>query len=261
MNAEVIVVGKVMGIEKEMESAAVAPNSPDKVEYHIAVLKIDEALVGINGLTTLRIGYLPASANNVPMPPNGRPNIRPAIARVQSVVLTEGQEGCFFLTKHHSGDFYVMQQFGQPLDKKAADFDKQLGTVRQMLKVFEDPKASLQGKDAGDRHFAACILVQKYRRYPATTSPNEKVVQESIDAEQSKLILTALGEMEWAANDPNGMSLQNVFFLLGLQPNDGWTQPKNQQGQDFQKIMGAAVAKWMKDNADKYRIQRQVVAK
>jgi hypothetical protein len=261
MNAEVVVVGKVVEIEKEMVKATAFPNAADKVDYHIAVIKINESLLGANGLTAIRVGFQPVGNNVAPPGPNVRPNLRPAISRVPHVVLTEGQEGCFFLTKHHNGDFHVMQASGQPLDKSAADFDKQLGTVKKLLKVIEDPKAALKAKEASDRQFAACMLVQRYRQYPRTNAPNAQVVQEAIDAEESKLILTVLGEMEWAKVDGDGISLQNVFYQLGLQPKDGWAQPKVQNGQDFNKIMGEAVAKWMKENADKYRVQRQVVSK
>ncbi|MCE9532681.1 MAG: hypothetical protein K8T89_16410 [Planctomycetes bacterium] len=267
MTAEAVVVGKVTEIEKEVTKASLFPGAKDKVDYQVAVLKISESVLGAKGLTTIRVGtqvgaLAPVQPN---VPPNGQIRIRPAIAPFPQpqVSLTEGQEGCFFLTKHHDGDFYVLQQGGLPLDKKAADFDKQLDSVKKLLKAFEDPKTALQAKDAADRQFAACMLVQKYRQYPQITmpTPTTKVVQEPIDAEVSKLILKTLSEMDWANIDPSGANLQNTFYQLGLQPKDGWVQPKFVQGQDFNKMMGAAVKKWMTENADKYRIQRQVVSK
>lgn len=264
MTAEVVVIGKVAEIEKEPTKATQVPGATDKIDYQVAVVKISESVLGAKGLTNVRVGFLtaPMGGNVKPLPPNGGGiQIQPAIARVPNpvITLTEGQEGCFFLTKHHDGDFYVLQQFGQPLDKKAADFDKQLDSVKKLVKVFEDPKAALKSKESADREFAACMLVQKYRQYPQSVKPNAKVVQEPIDAEESKLILSTLAEMPWGKVDPNGVGLQNTFYQLGLQPKDGWTQPKFQKGVDFNKVMGDAVVKWMKENAEKYQIQRQVV--
>ena len=264
MTAEVIVVGKVVEIEKEMTKATIAPTVKDKIDYHVGVVKISESIQGAKGLTTIRVGWQ-MGAQPAPL---GRPELQPAIQPIRrppfnqpQANLTQGQEGCFFLTRHHDGDFYVMQQFGAPLDKKAADFDKQLTSVRKLLKTFEDPKTALKAKEAADRQFAAIMLIQKYRTYPQVNTPNTKVVQEAIDAEESKLILQTLAEMEWGKVDPNGQGLQNVWYQIGIQPKDGFVQPKFVQGQNFQQIMGEAVTKWLKENAEKYRIQRHVVAK
>lgn len=262
MTAEVVIVGKVVEIEKEMTKASSNPGVKDKVDYHVAVVKISEAVQGAKGLTSIRVGWMPSPRLGGPAPDvQIQPVRRPPLQQAQ-VSLTEGQEGCFFLSKHHDGDFYVMQQWGSPLDKKAADFDKQLTSVKKLMKAFEDPKTALKAKDAAERQFTACMLIQKYRTYPQVNTPNAKVVQEPIDAEESKLILQALSEMEWGKFDPaTGTGLQNVWYQIGAQPKDGWTQPKVVQGQNFQQVMGAAVSKWLKENAEKYRIQRHVIAK
>ena len=263
MTAEVVIVGKVVEIEKEITKASSNPGVKDKVDYHVAVVKVSEAIQGAKGLTTVRVGWMPSPRLGGPAidQPAIQPIRRPPLQQAQ-VSLTEGQEGCFFLSKHHDGDFYVMQQGGSPLDKKAADFDKQLTSVKKLMKAFEDPKTALIAKDVAERQFTACMLIQKYRTYPQVNTPNAKVVQEPIDAEESKLILQALSEMEWGKFDQaTGTGLQNVWYQIGVQPKDGWTQPKVVQGQNFQQVMGAAVSKWLKENAEKYRIQRQVIAK
>jgi hypothetical protein len=51
------------------------------------------------------------------------------------------------------------------------------------------------------------------------------------------------------------MTPQTIFFQLGLTPKDGWTPPK-----DFKQLPDEA-KKWLKDNADKYVIQRFVYEK
>src|SRR6516165_2966720 len=90
IQAEVIVVGKVNEIEKEMSQATQFPGNPMKVDYHVGVIKISENIVGAKGLTTIRVGFLPAP--KVQPGPVGGPAIQP-IRRppfVQQVVLTEG---------------------------------------------------------------------------------------------------------------------------------------------------------------------------
>ena len=51
------------------------------------------------------------------------------------------------------------------------------------------------------------------------------------------------------------MNPQNYFFRLGLTEKEGWKQP-----QDAAAIPDAA-KKWLKDNAEKYRIERYVAEK
>jgi len=266
MTAEVVVVGKVIEIEKEMAKASPAPGVADKVEYKVAVVKIEDALLGAKGITTIRVGYqnIAAAAPEVPLQ-NGNGNLKPMFRNLREpliaplVALNEGQEAAFFLKKHHDGDFYVMQQFARPLNKTTANYDKTMAQVKKTLKIYEDPKAALQSKETADRSLAACTLVQKYRSYPQMTAPRGKVVTEPIDAEESKLILAALSEMKWGQPDANGMNLQAIFFQLGVQPKDGWTQPKALKGQDYNKMLGDAVTKWLADNNEKYRINRNVV--
>lgn len=261
LQAEAIVVGKVTEIEKEMSKGTPFPGAPEKVDYHVGVIKIGENVVGAKGLTNVRVGFLPAPRGE-PGPVGGgrRPPFRP-----QQATLSEGQEGCFFLTKHHDGDFYVMQQFGLPLDKKAEDFGKQLETVKKTLKMVEEPVAALKAKDAAERQFAAAILIQKYRVYPPNVG-NKQPTSENIPAEESKLILHTISEMDWAKFEQKEgipVSAQNMFGLLGIQPGQqGFDPPKFQQGQnDYAKVYADYVQKWIKDNAEKYRIQKWVAAK
>ncbi len=253
--ADVIVIGKVTAIEKEPSKALPRPGAAEKVDYTVAMITIAERLQGADGVTAIRVGF-PTNRQSDTRP---TPTIRPLPYRPVPVALTEGEEGCFFLTKHHEGDFYILAQNSKPLDKNAANFDTQIGTVKKIVKILDDPKRMLKSKDAGDRHFTASVLLQKYSHTPQVTTPGGKIVQEPIDAEQSKLILQALSEMEWGKSDSNGASLQSSFHQLGLQPKDGWAPPKFQQGQDFNKLMGEAVAKWLKENVDKHRILQRVV--
>ena len=259
IQADTIVVGKVTGLEKELVEATQYPGAPQKIGFQIATIKIDQTLAGAKGLTVLRVGFQPApNVQPVPPQPGGpvRPFIRPR--PFMQVTLQAGQEGCFFLRKHHDGEFYVIVPNAQPLDKKADTFQKDLDAVKRTLKVVDDPMTALKSKDAADRAFAATTLVQKYRQMPPTYD-GKPARTEPVPAEESKLILKAIGEMEWNTpfNVQTGtMPPQNLFFMLGVTPEDGWKQPAfNGQG-DFNKVMQEAIHNWLKANGDKYRIQR-----
>ena len=116
--------------------------------------------------------------------------------------------------------------------------------------------AVLKGKNADDRFLTAAMLIARYR----TPRPGETKT-EAIDAEESKLILQALADADWTVKPAPGilglqtMNPQNIFYRLNLTPQDGWTQPT-----DVKDVPDAA-KQWLKDNAEKYRIQRFVADK
>src|ERR1700738_5017845 len=77
---------------------------------------------------------------------------------------------------------------------------------------------------------------------------------EAIGAEESKRILQALAEADWTPKPGDAFvtTPDKAFAQLGLTDKDGWAQPA-----DFKDYPEAA-KKWLKENADKYRIQRFV---
>ena len=202
LEANVIIVGKVADLEKELVNTSLNefPNSP-KFDFQVATIKISDNLLGAKGLTTIRVGWQHAAAvapvNEVPPPvrPNLRPTIRP-FRGAQIVALSEGQEGCFFLKKHHEADFYILVPNGRPIEKKAENFATELDQVKKIVKVFESPVAALKAKEAADRQLAANVLVRKYRMGVASVN-GQPAKQEEISAEESKLILQIISEMEW----------------------------------------------------------------
>lgn len=247
--AQVIIVGKVTAIEQKPISARPAPGG-QPVEYQVAVVQVGEALVGAKGLTHVRVGFIPPQAVAPPDPTNP---IRIPIRRYPSVNLTKDQEVCLFLTPHASESFFVAPMYYDVIDKKSnPNFDKEVALVRRCTKVLADPNAGLKSKDGEDRLLAASMLLGRYRtlRGPVKGVPK----QEPIDAEQSKLILLALAEADWTARAtaPMQATPQSLFYRLGLKPQDGWVQPK------VAKEFPEAAKKWLRENADKYRIQRYV---
>jgi hypothetical protein len=244
--ADAVVAGKVTGIEDKTVSAEPAPGVKDKVEYEIAVVKVEDGILGTKGLTHVKVGTVKV--------PEGKPIIRPGGGAPQK--LTVDQEGVFFLHKHPTESFYVLQGPMSVVNKAGNDnYEKELARVKECAKLLADPKAGLKAKSADDRALTAGMLVLRYN----TPRPGE-TKREAIDADQSKLILTALAEAEWnPKRDPNmaqnELLPQAVFGRLGLTDKDGW----NAAGPfNTQNAYEEAAKSWLKGHADSYRVQRFV---
>ncbi|HMF14994.1 MAG TPA: hypothetical protein VKE94_21910, partial [Gemmataceae bacterium] len=219
------------------------PGAPEKTEFQVAVIEIADAVRGAKGLTHVRVAFpLPQAAG----PPRPGP-----LRRGPTVSLTKGQEGCFFLQQHPEEALFLLEPVAQPLDAKSDTYKKELAEAKRFAKLLQDPTAGLKSKDADERVLTAGLLVARYRSFrPGKTK------QESIDAEQSKLILQALADADFTKPaSTTGIAPQQTFFMLGLTDKDGWNPPPFK---DFQKEFPAVVKKWLQDNAGKYRIQRIV---
>jgi hypothetical protein len=260
LSSECIVVGKVTAIEKEEVSASQYPKNTNKVNYQVAVIKVSESLLGGKGVTQIRVGFVPTPKPVNPVPPNlKQPMILPVPIPPRFGVpnLEVGQEGIFFLTKHHSEDFFQITQMSAPLLKTDKAFEAQSTTVTKAIKVLSDPMDALKAKEAKDRMFAASILVRKYRN-PANPM-GLPTKQEELSAEETKLIMGVIFESDWKQYDPelntNGMNL----FNQAITPQDGFVRPKAQPKQDFYTVMKEAAEKWYKENGEKFRIKKNVV--
>jgi hypothetical protein len=207
--------------------------------------------MGAKAGSEIRVGFIPPQTA-----PAGGPVF---IRRRPGLVLTTGQEGCFFLTKHPDENFYTVPAYFDFVEKKAPNFDKDMVQVKRCVKLLSDPDAGLKSKDAEDRMLTAGMLVSRYR----TVKPGmDGKTTEPIDAEESKRILQTLAEADWTVKPnpqpgPFGLQMtpQNIFLRLGLTPEDGWKQPQN-----FMEVPAAAKA-WLKDHAGAYRITRFVAEK
>jgi hypothetical protein len=167
------------------------------------------------------------------------------------IQLTAGQEGLFILKKEAKGDFYTIGGVvGYYINSdKNPDFAKEVLVAKTILKVSEKPLAHLKAKDGEERLLAASVLIDKYRTYQGPKS-----TQEPIDAEESKLIMQVLAGADWKTQ-ANFMALRpspmRLFQQLGVTAKDGFSVPA---GANYQ----AAVESWVRDNAEKYRVQRYV---
>ena len=269
--AEVVVLGKVTEIEKDAVEATPFAGAPkeQKLSYKIVVLKIDAALIGGQGLTQIRVGF---SADA----PVGGIEERDGLIRLGgrrgysgggAVALTAGQEGCFFLTPHHDGDFYVMAGNGGPLDKKGEGYAKKLEGVQSLAKAIDDPVAALKVKDVTERFTVARFLLQRYQRARSAQARLGGGKREAIPADENKLILDLVAELPWLADDGSDIPSRNILWAL-INPNElGYKQPAFPQQQpgaapiNYNKIQDETSAKFLKDNEGKIKIKRYAAGK
>jgi hypothetical protein len=262
--ADGIVVGKVASIEEKTVSALQFPMAPNKVEYKIAVIQIEKAFGNIKKGKEVRVGFIPP----VPAINPGPGVIRPTIRRLPQVHLVKDQEVCLFLNPHFEAPFFVATNYMDVIIKvkeNPAPFDKDVADVERYSKLLADPMSGLEAKKIEDRLTTVALLLGRYQVVRPSAVPGAPK-KEPIPPAESKAILMALAEADWTEKPPAGPGgligsqmwqtrPQNLFFRLGLTANDGWNQPE-----DPKKVPDAA-KKWLRDNADSYRIQRFVQAK
>jgi hypothetical protein len=266
INADVVVVGKVTALEKDLVQAASSPGAKDTVGYKIAVVKIDSTLAGANKLTEIKVGFIPPAKpdpNANPANPPVRP-IRP-IGRIQAPELKEGQELILFLAKHPSGDFYVIPAMTPPVDLTTEQGKKDLENVKKVTEILADPTKALKSDKPEDRSEAATVVIMKYRSFPASGGETEQV---AIPVEESKQILKALTDGEWSnlvrtATSTNLNPVQ-AFYSLGLTDKDGWIAPvvapaaPGSAPVDFNAIQKDAFLNWLEGPGKNYQIKKVV---
>jgi hypothetical protein len=274
LTSPVVVAGKVTGFEKDTVDAPLPhAGATDKVAYKVAVVKIDQALVGADGVTHIKIGFIPpAPANPNPNPPVGgvRPGVRPIRPLPPMPELKEGQEALFFLAKHPSANFYVLVNNAAPIDITTDAGKKQLDDVKKALAVVAEPMKGLKSEKAEERLDAVAKLLTKYRAYPVFGGETQEV---AIPAEESKLILKAIADADWkgANAGPVGgprlaLTAQQAFFQLGLSDKDGWKQPEfprpvpGAPPVDYAALQKEAFVKWLAGPGKDY-VVKKVVAK
>ena len=268
IHAEVVVIGKVVGIEKEPVDLAPVPGAPEKVSHKIALVKVQENLSGAENLTHLKIAFVPPAAlpppppeADVPVRPilRPRPPIRPGL---QLPELREGDEYLFFLVKHPGGPYYMMPGIYPPLSVKGAK--KEIDQVKKVTTILANPMNGLKSDKPEVRAQAAAVLVIKFRSAPMFAQDVKEV---PLDAELSRLILHALAEADWsqpANSEEFPFQVVQAFYALGLTPQDGWNPPKfmpprpGQPPVDFNGVLHKAFVEWLKGPGKDYRIKKFV---
>jgi hypothetical protein len=238
--ADRVIVGTVESIEEKTVKAPRGRGDKEEVEFQVAVIKINDAVLGAKGLTHVRVGFVPPETGSYRRGP------------WQS--LTKGQEACFFLAPHPTANFHVVADHFDLIDKKDnPNFEKEVAEVKRCAKLLADPAAGLASEKADERYLTAVMLLTRYRlQRPYGPWQNHKT--EPLDAKESRRLLEILAEADWtSANEKNYLMTPTYLFAsLNLTENDGWKPPS-----DLRKVPDAA-KKWLKENAGTYRIKKFV---
>jgi hypothetical protein len=244
--ADLVVIGKVTALEPDLVDTTPLLKIPrvSKIPYQIAVVTVQTPILGAKTPAQVRVGYVVLPSNTKESGVKYR--------RLARVTLAVGQEGCFFLTKHPEEPFYIAQAAYEFLDQaKTKDYSKKLAEIKHCAELLRDPDLGLQSKAPADRLLTAAMLIFKYRtaRFVYTGKPTTA----PIEPEQSRRILATLAEAEWKEGEaPLELSPFSLFMRLDLTAEDGWTPPPSVPGQI------SAAKKWLRENGDKYRIQKYV---
>lgn len=233
---DVVVVGKITGAEaREVEASSGYGRA--KLKFSIFKLEVSEVIKGTKEAFHLRVGL-------------GYTHL--------DQKLRVGSEGCFFLTKNPEKDFHMLL-YGGFLDKSAVKveersrqgYEKDVALARRCVKLLADPDAGLKSRDARERFLTAFLLVNDWNLRLLRTSRKD-VKPEPVPAEQSKLILQGLAELDLAkAKDPEWKISHHDLYSMKLDKasdkvwRDMFWSPARIQG-------------WLKENADKARVQRLV---
>ncbi len=137
--AETIITGKVTAIEDKKVEARQFPGAKDKVEFTIAVVKIEDALLNAKGITHVKIGFVEPQAGA------GGPGIRPG--RFPQVNLNKDQEGCFLLRPHFEESFL-----------KAKSADDRFQTAGMLLVRYRTPQGANPKEEKIDAKESKLIL-------------------------------------------------------------------------------------------------------
>ena len=195
------VVSGTLKAEKDTVDIKQYPQAPVSTVFKVFTLKVKDVLVGDKVETiTLLVG--PADPAQIPFDDgSGRINIQPSFRPwLNNIQVIDGQEGVFFVTRHPSSEKYSQLVPGAiPLNALDTKYKENVAVIEKVQAVLKDPIKSLKAEKAEDRFLAAQTLVQKYRAYPPNA--NSGVEEVAIDADQSKLILAAILEGDFAKYD------------------------------------------------------------
>jgi hypothetical protein len=238
INSDAVFVARVTGIEP-------ADIEIDQQKYRVGVAQVTEIITGLKaGTKTVRIAFHVVD-------PNG-----PRLSR-QPQKVDVGQQGLFMVSKLGATDMVLAPNPGYFVPSEQPDFKNELEQAKKAGAIVTNPLTALKSKDSKEQMFGVQLLLRKYREVPPGVNP-EKLKQEPIDAEESKLILNAIASADWNPQGRGGVgSVHPIQYWsqLGVTEKDGWKQPV-----PFSlPAAGDAVRAWVRANGDTYRIQRYVV--
>lgn len=267
-----LIASGTVSLRKETLDAAMYPGQGvPKTTYKLATLTVGEVLVGDKVEGTIKILVPPADPAQMPVEQAGRkqPYFRPTISQVQ---LIDGQEGVFFLAPHPTAAGYYHIPYGHtPLNPLDTTYKADLAAVKKVGAAHTDPLAALKAKDPADRLEAAAALVHRYRRQMPVQA-GKPLRQVAIPAEESKLILKAIADADWAQYDkprlgsdpPPDYTLvpNSLLASLGIFPGQhGMPQFQVAAGRGYNEAFHEHYKAWLEGEGAKFEIKRFVTEK
>jgi hypothetical protein len=232
-SSEVIVVARVLALERAPVSVLPYPQAPARQPYYMARVRVTETLMGAPGLKDIRVGSL--------APFGSRPQ-----GFLQPVPLAAGQETLFYLGKHPTENFYILVDPPPQARMGSTAFTREVGAVKRCVRLRKDLDAGLKSEDRKDRLFAAGVLIWSFKTSPGVIVGRARIRVEPVAADTSKRILDALAEADWSRKpgadvpDPG-----RLFDWMQLRPADGWRYGQSKKG-------------WVESNRQTYRFKRTV---
>jgi hypothetical protein len=264
VSSQLVVKGTV-SMGNETVEVEMYPGQPVKTTFSVATIKVAETLIGDKSGDTVTILIPPADPAQIPFEGPGRPAqyFRPAISQVQVI---DGQEGVFFLSRHQtSAAHYQLSAGCPPLNPLDTNYKDNLATVTKVGAAIADPMKALKAEKASDRYDAAAVLVSWYRRVFSAGNVSKNEV--AVPAEETKLILKAIAEYDWAEYDvpvqpgdpPRDYtkSPTNLLALLGIYPGQhGFPQVRVNPGQQYHAAYQEQYKTWLDGAGAKFELKR-----
>ena len=233
-----VLIGTVTEVDKDPVELTSSPGAKAKQSLSVATVKVTTAIRGFTTETHVKVAF--------------QVNLR------SGQNLTEKQEYLLFLSKHHEGNFYVMNWMNAP--QPVSDANREVvDQVKAIGKILSDPAKALEADKAEDKALAAAALATSYR---SASDAGAERTTEAVPLEESQAILKGLAALEWGmTSQVGGFNLQGTFSGLGVTEKDGWKLPEFKPGDNFGSTMHKAVTEWLAGPGAKYRIQKYVAKK
>lgn len=266
VNSQAVVAGTVT-ISKDTVDVSPYQGAPVKITYRVATVKVTDTLVGDKAETVkVLLGPSDPTYINEPFPGQPAPPYQPQFPN--NIQLIDGQEGVFFLTRlAGDADNFILTGGCPPLNPLDTTYKPDLAEVKVVAAIYADPVKSLKAEKSEDRVRAASVLVSRYSRPPAYDG--KQYPQVAVAAEETKLILKALKEADWASWDKPQQpgeqrdymsSPANVLGQMqiypGAQGKANFPQVRQQPGQGYHAAYKEAFDTWMEGAGKDYEIKR-----
>ncbi len=254
IEADLIVIGKFHSLKKEEVRTTLSFADNDQLIYRVGTLEIKKKLLGNESLTHIPFAFpvqrFVDAKKKEPKVVLDHDKLKYYLHQIE-----EGEEGIFFLTRHHAQPFFTPVTGVHMIAKSAKDYAISVEKLTKIGAILANPKKYLTKKEKKEQQYAAGMLVLKYRSRPDYL-PASAFHESKISKEETGLIFDILSEMNWDSNDQNYPNLYFIFQSLNLRRSDGWVYPRAKSKQDLSLEMNRAIRAWLKKNRDTYRIGR-----